>query len=461
MKNSNRPEPAGNEILAADLKREGKELNEKYKPSFEFEEVWLKYEQAGNPARANRRPFSRWLRWGAGIAVSLIVASGALIGIGTVSPEVAEALRSIPFFDYLYAKGVDTDELNRIEEKSLSASANASVVDKGIKFNVINVYYDGIQIVLNYEVSYPESTPKLTNKEAAVYYNLSFSGIQPDSISTHDFTITGEHTFVGTTRMSIGEKDMPAELWLNMAVDCIGTTKGKWDVSIYLNKKKSDELTKIVYPNGLEFNYKNTKYSVDKLVFGPVTTQVVIGNVMPYYQFDLVMEDDIGNLYKNYGGSGATQDYYYFNLPPLSELNPNPKYVTLTLTEHTDNDDSLQADVYKQLDEKYPIVLQGDLGGTLSITGIEYGEKETVVYYEANKELNRKTRIVLEDKQGAMIFTQSQPVRTNRDKLTFKLRFPPMDKNNVAAVVAHPITISNKVQTFKFQIPLEWDIQSK
>ncbi|WP_379152045.1 DUF4179 domain-containing protein [Paenibacillus sp. sgz5001063] len=456
MKIPNRPESAGNEILGAELQREGKQLKVKYKPSFGFEEVWSKYAQAGNPACVNRRFYSRWLKWGASITVSLIVASGVIIGIGAFSPQVAEALRNIPFFDYLYDKGGDTGDLKRIEEKNLTTSTNVSARDKGIDFNVVNVFYDGIQVVLNYEVSYPESTPQLTEKEAAVYYNLSFSGIQPDSISTHDFTITGEHTFVGTTRMNIGEKDMPAELQLNMTVDCIGITKGKWDVSIPLSKQKSEELTKIVYPKGLEFNYKNTKFSVDKLVFGPVTTQVVIGNVIPYYQFDLVMEDDIGNLYKNYGASGATQDYYYFNLPPLSELNPNPKYITLTLTEHTGENDSIQTDVYTQLGEEYPVVLQGDLGGKLSITGIEYDEKETVVYYEANKDLNRNTRISLKDKQGVMIFAQGQPVRTNREKLTFKLRFPPMKKNNVAAVVAYPITTSDKIQMFKFEIPLEW-----
>ncbi|KWX69999.1 DUF4179 domain-containing protein [Paenibacillus jilunlii] len=334
MKLHNRREAAGHEILADDLQREGKRLAEQYKPSFEFEEVWSKFEQAGNLPWTKQRPFSGWLTWGAGIAVSLVVASGVLIGIGAVSPQVAEALRSIPFFDYLYAKGRDTDDLKRIEEKNLSTTANASAKDKGIEFNVVNVFYDGIQLVLNYEVSYPESTPKLTEKEAQVYYNLTFSGIQPQAISTHDFTITGEHTFVGTTRMSIGDKDMPAQLQLNMTVDCIGTTRGTWDVSIPLNKQKSDELTKIVYPKNLEFTYKNTKYTIDKLVFGPVTTQVVIGNVMPYYLFDLAMEDDKGNLYRNYGGSGATQDYYYFNLPPLTELNSHPKDVTLTLTEH-------------------------------------------------------------------------------------------------------------------------------
>lgn len=340
MKFHNRREPAGHEILAADLQREGKRLAEQYKPSFEFEEVWTKYEQA-NLTRTNRKFISRCLKWGTGIAVSLVAASGVLIGIGAVSPQVAEALRSIPFFDYLYAKGVDTGDLKQIEEKNLSTLANATAIDQGIEFNVVNVFYDGIQLVLNYEVNYPESTPKLTEKEAVVYYNLSFSGIEPQAISTHDFTITGEHTFVGTTRMSIGDKDMPAQLQLNMAVDCIGTTRGKWDVSIPINKQKSDELTKIVYPKNLEFTYRNTKYTIDKLVFGPVTTQVVIGNVMPYYPFDLTMEDDMGNLYRNYGGSGSTRDYYYFNLPPFNELNPHPKYVTLTLTEHAGKEASM------------------------------------------------------------------------------------------------------------------------
>ncbi|KWX88567.1 hypothetical protein AMQ83_05955, partial [Paenibacillus riograndensis] len=125
MKLHNRREPNGHEILAADLQREGKRLAEQYKPSFEFEEVWTKYEQADNRTRTNRRSFSRWLKWGAGVAGSLIVATGLLIGIGAVSQQLAEALRSIPFFGYLYGKGVDTCDLNQFEWKNLSHLANA------------------------------------------------------------------------------------------------------------------------------------------------------------------------------------------------------------------------------------------------------------------------------------------------------------------------------------------------
>ncbi|KWX78406.1 hypothetical protein AMQ84_09630 [Paenibacillus riograndensis] len=61
--------------------------------------------------------------------------------------------------------------------------------------------------------------------------------------------------------------------------------------------------------------------------------------------------------------------------------------------------------------------------------------------------------ILLNEKRTVWRDGSMEPVRTSSDKL----KFPPMDKNKVAAIAAHSITLSDKVQMFKFQIPLEWD----
>lgn len=119
-----------------------------------------------------------------------------------------------------------------IEEKHLSSPTGAVIADQGITFHLVEEYYDGISLVLNYEVTYPSSSEPITGKEAAVFYKLNFEGYHPQTISTHDFTITGDHTFVGTTRLSFGDKDLPDQLRLNMSIDCIGTTRG---TGIYLS----------------------------------------------------------------------------------------------------------------------------------------------------------------------------------------------------------------------------------
>ncbi|WP_379140043.1 DUF4179 domain-containing protein [Paenibacillus sp. sgz500992] len=443
--------------VSAGLQQEATQLLQANKPSIQFEDIWDRHNAGIAGASVGQRAFSPFLKWSIGIGAALIVASGLVIGAGFISPKVAEALRSIPFLEYLYDKGVDTTDLSRIDTHNLTESINVSKEDHGIVFKVVNIYYDGIQLVLNYEVEFPESSPKLTQEQAAVYYELSFAGINPSSIYTQDFTITGEHTFVGTTRLNFGNEDLPEQLKLKMAVDCIGTTRGNWDITLLLDKKKSKEMTQIIYPEGIGFTYGKEEYTVQKLTLGPVTSQVVVKKQNPYYQFNAKLEDDIGTMYGDQGGDGATPDYYYFNFSPLTELNPKPEYVTLKLTEPVHNEDIVQTEERKQLNGVYPLVLHGNHGGKVTITNIQYEEKQTVVTYETSQPDSQDTWLTIENEEGEIKSSRGQPVRISRDSLTFQLTFPPLKKSDKLQVVAHPFRYLDNVQQFELRIPLKWN----
>lgn len=456
MTADNKPKGSTADELSARLQSEAAVIRETESTTIRFPELW----QLHTDAEKERHTDKRWSplgRWVIGTVTALAVTAGSLLGIGFFSPQVAEALRAIPFFEYLYAKGIDTGNLKPIEEHHLSSPGGAVSKDQGITFNMVDVYYDGIQLVLNYEVSYPPASAPLTDKDAKVFYDLNFEGHNPQRISTHDFTVTGEHTFVGTTRLSFGDKDLPDQLRMNMAIDCIGTTKGNWDLTIPLDKSKSRAMTTTVHPEGLDFTYNNSLYTVDQVTLGPLTSQVIVRSQNPNHWLGAVLEDDIGTLYLDKGGDGATSDYYYFNLSPLTKLNPRPAYVTLIITEPLENEEIKQGEDPKQANGTFPLVLQGNQGGTVTVTAIDYGEKQTVVYYEASQVMSQMTELIFREGQGDLIFPKGGPERISRDKLAFQLIFPPVQPSDNLEIIARYSSYSDDVQQFRLRIPLQWD----
>jgi len=336
MKMSKRYDLVSYANLGSNLEKEANELLENQKPSFSFDDVWKLHND--EPAGAKKKRFySPFVKWSLGIGVAALIFVGSLMGTGFISPQMANALRNIPFFDYLYSAGGYSDGLIQIHNKKLSTIlTGATITDQDIEFRVVEVFYDGIQVVLNYEVNYPESSPDITDKEASVYYHINFEKIQPDLISTHEFTITSEHSFAGTTLMSFGSsEDLPDKVQLNLSVERIGTTPGKWDVSLPLSKEKSEAITKTIYPE-VGFSLNNSNLTVEKLVFGPVSTQLVVkGDFELLDQFGFIIEDDIGTILSGHGGGGGSWSSRYANFSPLKDLNPKPRYITLIMIENT------------------------------------------------------------------------------------------------------------------------------
>ncbi|MEK3715455.1 DUF4179 domain-containing protein [Paenibacillus sp. FSL R7-0333] len=442
--------------VTAQLQKEAEHMIHSMPSSVDFDELWQLHTGGVGKAPRDRHRLSSYRKWVIGATAALAVTAGSITGIGFISPQVAEALRVIPFFDYLYAKGGDREGLKSIEEKHLSSPTGADIADQGITFHLVEEYYDGISLVLNYEVTYPSSSEPITGKEAAVFYKLNFVGHHPQTISTHDFTITGDHTFVGTTRLSFGDKDLPDQLRLNMSIDCIGTTRGNWDLSVLLDRAKSNALSTTVYPKNLDFIYDKSLYTVDKLTLGPVTSQVIVMNRYPDTWLNVMLEDDIGTLYMNQGGDGATADYYYFNFSPLTELNPKPEYMTLIVSGRLGNSQIKLHEDRQSLNGSYPLTLRGIQGGTVTVTAVDYEEKQTVVYYEASQVMSQLTELTLRQGQNQPITQTGQPVRISRDKLAFKLVFPPVQPSDKLEIMARYFSYPEDIQQFRLGIPVQW-----
>ncbi len=231
-------------------------------PSFTFEELWRKHtEDTGEKRRiipgAIKLP-TRWI-WVSHAVLLCVILLG---GLGWYSPSVGAALKKILYIDlYQKTRGLFDNGLYQIEKQNLGTPANISVTDKNIQLTVAEVFYDGVQLVINYQVDYLKKN-KITEEDASFYYEYRFEGVHPTMMGTHEFSIEGDHTFVGTTVFNI--EPVPDHTILNVKISKIGTTFGNWDVAVPISIDKAQPLTKIIHPQ-LKGTYKDHSFVVEEL----------------------------------------------------------------------------------------------------------------------------------------------------------------------------------------------------
>lgn len=285
-------------------------------PSFTFEELWMKHtedtgEKRSIAPRAIKLP-TRWI-W---VSNAVLLCAILLGGLGWYSPSVGAALKKIFFIDLFYQKtgGLFDNGLYQIEKQNLGTPANISVTDKNIQLTVAEVFYDGVQLVINYQVDYLKKN-KITEEDASFYYEYHFEGVHSTMMGTHEFSITGDHTFVGTTVFNI--EPVPDHTKLNIKIPMIGTTFGNWDVTVPITIDKALPLTKIVQPQ-LEGTSGGHKFVVGQLTLTPVSTQIVV-KTEDSAELVYWLEDDLETPFASGGGMGGEGEQRV-NFGPLRRL---------------------------------------------------------------------------------------------------------------------------------------------
>ncbi|WP_159885725.1 DUF4179 domain-containing protein [Paenibacillus puerhi] len=422
-------------------------------PSFTFEELWQLHQRAAakqdSPSdlrRASTR--KKWVLAGQAAVLCVIL----LGGISFYYPTLGNALKKVFFIELFYKKvgtGINNG-LARIEPNNLSTPINLSVTDQNIRLNVADVFYDGAQFVINYEVDYLKQTTIISKDEAAIYYNYEFVKARPTMIGTHEFTITGDHSFVGTTVFNVGT--LPEEPLLNIVIRQIGATQGNWDVTVPLTVEKSAPLTKIVRPQ-IAASSGDKAFFVEQLMLTPVTTQVVV-HKDPDSNLSFKLEDDLETPFSHGGSVGGRM-----NFGPPSELNPKPAYVTLVVRdmEAEASNTVTQREEYANADQ-VPVTLKGDQGGTVTITQVQYSENSTVVFYEASHAAAQIPFLMFEDSAGERYIPTKEAVRISKDSFSYRIEYP---KLSPAPGLKFLISVNEfareRKKPVKIKIPIDWE----
>ncbi|WP_282937100.1 DUF4179 domain-containing protein [Paenibacillus sp. RC67] len=425
-------------------------------PSFTFEELWMKHtedtgEKRSIAPRAIKLP-TRWI-W---VSNAVLLCAILLGGLGWYSPSVGAALKKIFFIDLFYQKtgGLFDNGLYQIEKQNLGTPANISVTDKNIQLTVAEVFYDGVQLVINYQVDYLKKN-KITEEDASFYYEYHFEGVHSTMMGTHEFSITGDHTFVGTTVFNI--EPVPDHTKLNIKIPMIGTTFGNWDVTVPITIDKALPLTKIVQPQ-LEGTSGGHKFVVGQLTLTPVSTQIVV-KTEDSAELVYWLEDDLETPFASGGGMGGEGEQRV-NFGPPSEINPHPTYVTLLVGDRS----GAQADMFTQweeyadVSEGLPVTLKGNDGGNVTITNIQLLEDSTVIYYEASNASNQIPFLMFENSLGERYSATKQAVRLSKDSFSYKQEYPKIPTLTGMKLLLVVNEISQELEKpVKIKIPIDWE----
>ncbi len=424
-------------------------------PSFTFEELWELHRQSVENSRPSIKGSmmlrKKWVILGNAVILGAIL----LTGIGLYSPNVGAALKKVFFIDLFYKNvpGIMDNGLYQIEKQNLGTATDVSVTDRNIRLTVAEVFYDGIQFVVNYQVEYLKKK-KITEEDAAVYYDYEFEGASPQMGGTHAFTITGDHTFVGTTVFDT--EPLPENARLHIAIRRIGTTDGNWDVTVPVSLGKTKPLTKIVRPQ-ITGSYEGKTFVVDQITFTPVGTQVVVktDQLLSLYYF---LEDDLETRFDSAGGMGRNGEERS-NFGPLSEINPKPQYVTLLVGKMASGQSSTQRDEYADYTgpESLPVTLRGAKGGRVTITDVQFLEDSTVVYYEASDAANQRPYLILEDSSGGRFTSNKNAVRVSRESFAYKLEYPKLPSIPFKFEMVVDEYSKERKEPMKIKIPIDWE----
>lgn len=428
------------------------------RPSGSFETLWQRFEKSalGEP-KVHHPGFKlvrrKWLL----IVNAFVLCTVIVIGAWLLSPSVGAALQKSKFIELLYkSSGASFDNgLEQIEQQNLSTQTNIAIIDKDIRLTIANAFYDGVQIVVNYEVEFLKGKKNLTSYDAAMYYKLKIEDAQPTMMSTHVFTITGDHTFVGTTL--INTSVLPEHPKLTMLVERIGSIRGNWNVTIPLSTEKTELLTSKFRPQ-ISGTYQDKHFTVDEIIFTPVSTQLVVKNDDLDHKLFYWIKDDLETQFDSAGGQSGNGEAR-MNFGPPSAINPKPPFVTMMINGiQMEPGDWSNRDVLAAYTGTFPIVLEGNNGGTIKITGIQFLDDTTVVDYESSDAVNQLPTLMLEDSTGKRIWPSKRAARVAREKFAYSVQFPKMKPGSLTRFVNMVEEyVKEPPKPLEVRIPLDWD----
>ncbi|MNV79397.1 hypothetical protein D3C71_1729470 [compost metagenome] len=139
----------------------------------------------------------------------------------------------------------------------------------------------------------------------------------------------------------------------------------------------------------------------------------------------------------------------------LSAINPHPEYLTLLINRNDSSSPHQQLEKTRMnLPIRAPLTVNRQGSGNLTITSIEYGERETKVFYTLSKPVPGNIPFSFADRNRELISPKRFPERVATDSLSYMAVFPPLSFEDNPVLVVDPESAFEASQPYELNIPL-------
>ncbi|WP_017815083.1 DUF4179 domain-containing protein [Paenibacillus shenyangensis] len=317
------------EELEASIQSEITSSEQEWKTSLSFERIWSEYHTSNSKKEARYAKLRNRPKWQIAILCTLILGVGVLF-TAALFPSIGEALRSISFVNRLYQSGLTNPEYQRIEQKQLADSLNDSVTDQGISLTVNDVFYDGVNILISYEVIDKEGKQRIKGSNPGPWLDYDFHGANRNGAMTEPTnTLIDSNHLEGVAIISFIDDSLPDKMNVTLFCERITDVRGDWKLTIPISLQKSKPYTQTMYPD-LPFTMNGRTLKVKKLILGPVSNQITItgDSLSSYWEPMIQVMDDQGHVLAPAGGGGSSGEIIR-GFDPFTLQNPHPKYIKI------------------------------------------------------------------------------------------------------------------------------------
>lgn len=208
----------------------------------------------------------KYIAIAAAISICCVIGANANSGFAKDIPILNSVMQTI------------TNKYDGNEEyDKYSKAINKTAEDKGIKFTVNEAVCDDSQLVISCTLNSNKKI-KVDNEDISSLFlgnYISINGKKERLGGGMQWENVDDNTIIGVCELDVEDKKLGGDFKVDLNVDKIFNTSGKWDLSFNVSKKALEEKTLKVKPN-IKVDFPNNTLVVDKVSLNPINNPISI-----------------------------------------------------------------------------------------------------------------------------------------------------------------------------------------
>lgn len=392
------------------------------------------------------------------VAAAAVLLLGLTVGLGFLSPGVAQALRQIPIIGSIFEFTGDAG-MQDASTKGFASPVNETVTDNGISITITDVIFDGTRISIAY---LQESTRDVGN---ILEMTPDFRGVRVAALAVSQTgKLIKKNQYAGVIDIST-PAELPDKFTLKMDINKVGSVRGSWDFKIPISNDRTVSDTREFYPLASKTDNGRT-LTVKKITFAPSATGIDLEMTEPVKEQELyeigienrIQESYLFEIFDDHGqaipsnGNGSVEikgktEILRYKGIATTPISGRPEYLIIRPV--------LQRSTWitADLSDRMPITLNLGKNQQLTITQIDFLPDKTLLHFKGFDPYNT---LYIRDSAGEEFsFDYKKPPAKDKDN-AFVREYPAFNRDEKLTVVTikddEPLTLGG----LEMKVQLDW-----